>query len=49
VFVIDDDPSIRSALEDILGSVGLNAGLFGSRTSQKLGIAIAEGSRSSSV
>ncbi len=30
VFVIDDDPSIRSALEDLLGSVGLNARLFGS-------------------
>jgi FixJ family two-component response regulator len=30
VFVIDDDPSIRRALEDLLGSVGLNAWLFGS-------------------
>lgn len=30
VFVIDDDPSIRDALEDLLGSVGLTAVLFGS-------------------
>jgi FixJ family two-component response regulator len=30
VFVIDDDPSVRSALEDLLGSVGLNTHLFAS-------------------
>lgn len=30
VFVIDDDPSIRDALEDLLGSAGLEVQLFGS-------------------
>jgi FixJ family two-component response regulator len=30
VYVVDDDPSIRSSLEDLLGSVGLNARPFGS-------------------
>lgn len=30
VFVVDDDPSIRDALEDLLHSVGLEARLFGS-------------------
>lgn len=30
VFVVDDDASIRAALEDLLGSVGLKAFLFGS-------------------
>jgi FixJ family two-component response regulator len=30
IFIIDDDPSIRDALEDLLGSVGLEAQSFGS-------------------
>src|SRR5207245_2186582 len=30
VFVIDDDPSMRSALEDLISSVGLQARLFAS-------------------
>lgn len=30
VYVIDDDPSVRAALEDLLASVGLAATLFGS-------------------
>ncbi|TWT11428.1 response regulator transcription factor [Reyranella sp. CPCC 100927] len=30
VIVIDDDPSVRAALADLLGSVGLQARLFGS-------------------
>jgi FixJ family two-component response regulator len=30
VFVIDDDPSIRDALEDLLGSAGLKVQTFGS-------------------
>lgn len=30
VIVIDDDPSVRAALADLLGSVGLQAQLFGS-------------------
>jgi FixJ family two-component response regulator len=30
VFVIDDDPSMRRALESLLGSVGLSARLFSS-------------------
>jgi FixJ family two-component response regulator len=30
VYVIDDDPSIRDALADLLGSVGLEVRLFGS-------------------
>jgi len=30
VFVIDDDPSMRAALEDLVGSVGLQARVFAS-------------------
>lgn len=30
VYIIDDDPSVRAALEDLLASVGLAATLFGS-------------------
>ncbi|USI74672.1 response regulator transcription factor [Sphingomonas morindae] len=30
VYIVDDDPSIRAALEDLLASVGLAATLFGS-------------------
>lgn len=30
VFVVDDDPSVRAALEDLLASVGLRAESFGS-------------------
>ena len=30
VFVIDDDPSMRAALEDLISSVGLLARLFAS-------------------
>lgn len=30
VFVVDDDPSVRTALEDLLASVGLRAMCFGS-------------------
>ena len=30
VFVVDDDPSIRDALEDLLGSAGLEVQSFGS-------------------
>src|SRR5258705_6370899 len=30
VFVIDDDPSMRGALEDLVGSVGLQVGAFAS-------------------
>jgi FixJ family two-component response regulator len=29
VFIIDDDPSVRAALEDLLGSIGLNVQSFG--------------------
>jgi FixJ family two-component response regulator len=29
VFVVDDDPSVRAALEDLLGSIGLNVQSFG--------------------
>jgi FixJ family two-component response regulator len=32
VFVIDDDASMRGALENLIGSVGLNVQLFGSTT-----------------
>jgi len=28
VFVVDDDPSVRAALEDLLGSIGLNVQSF---------------------
>jgi RNA polymerase sigma factor (sigma-70 family) len=30
VFVVDDDPSVRRAIERLIGSVGLQVGLFGS-------------------
>src|ERR1700692_2121529 len=30
VFVIDDDPSVRSAIERLIGTVGLQVRLFGS-------------------
>ena len=29
VFIVDDDPSVRAALEDLLGSIGLNVQSFG--------------------
>jgi FixJ family two-component response regulator len=29
VFIIDDDPSVRAAVEDLLGSIGLNVQSFG--------------------
>ena len=30
VFVVDDDPSVRSAIERLIGTVGLQVQLFGS-------------------
>src|ERR1700675_3800137 len=30
VFVVDDDPSVRGAIKRLVGSVGLQVGLFGS-------------------
>ena len=30
VFVVDDDPSVRSAIKRLIGSVGLQVELFGS-------------------
>jgi FixJ family two-component response regulator len=30
VFVIDDDPSVRDALDDLLASIGLEVQSFGS-------------------
>src|ERR1700757_2484221 len=29
VFIVDDDPSVRAALEDLLGAIGLNVQSFG--------------------
>jgi FixJ family two-component response regulator len=29
VFIVDDDPSVRAALDDLLGSIGLNVQSFG--------------------
>lgn len=35
IFVIDDDLSVRSSLEDLLASVGLRSMLFGSTRDRK--------------